>query len=156
VARSHRYYVSSLFAALDSRCPLTTSHLASTLHRLSFSCSPRSRSPSTFKFSSRLFAHGDENFSFKGGNPNLGSENFFGILISPTTIVEITRAMTDARCGSDVAVHGFLFRLNRSFCGSRPGILFAVCKKVGGHAICINFFAQLARAISPQPGRGFL
>jgi hypothetical protein len=77
----------------NSRCPLTTSHLASTLHRLSFSCSPpRSRSPSTFKFSSRLFAHGDENFSFKGGNPNLGSENFFGILISPTTIVEITWA----------------------------------------------------------------
>jgi hypothetical protein len=37
----------------------------------------------SFKFSSRLFAHGDENFSFKGGNLNLESENFFGILISP-------------------------------------------------------------------------
>jgi hypothetical protein len=37
----------------------------------------------SFKFSSRFFAHGDENFSFKGGNPNVGSENFFGILISP-------------------------------------------------------------------------
>jgi hypothetical protein len=35
-------------------------------------------------------------------------------------------------------------------------VIIAVCKKVGGHAICINFFAQLARAISPQPGRGFL